>query len=124
MIFFDGIGFFTVAVESGRFAAAARNTPVVAVKSIETWWKQVGEQRYRDTREIYITADAGGSNGHRARLRKAELQRLADEIHIAIYVSHFLPGTASGTRSSTACSRSSRSTGVADHCGPTRRSST
>jgi hypothetical protein len=41
--------------------------------------EHVGQQRYRDTREIYITADAGGSNGHRARVWKAELQRFADE---------------------------------------------
>jgi hypothetical protein len=69
------------------------DTPVFAVKSIEAWWKHVGEPRYRDTREIYITADAGGSNAHRARLWKAELQRLADELSIAIHVSHFPPGT-------------------------------
>jgi hypothetical protein len=47
----------------------------------------------RDTREIYIPDDAGGGNGHRARLWKAERQRLADEIDIAIHVSPFPPGT-------------------------------
>jgi hypothetical protein len=35
---------------------------VFAVKSIEAWWKQVGEQRYPSARELFITADAGGSN--------------------------------------------------------------
>jgi hypothetical protein len=31
--------------------------------SIEAWWKQVGEQRYPKTRELFTTVDAGGSNG-------------------------------------------------------------
>jgi hypothetical protein len=78
-------GFVSVGVD--------HDTPVFAVASIEAWWKQVGQKRYADAREIYITADAGGSNGHRARLWKAELQRLADELNIAIHVSHFPPGT-------------------------------
>jgi hypothetical protein len=66
---------------------------VFAVTSIEAWWKQVGEPRYPDAREIFITADAGGSNGHRPRLWKAELQRLADKLGLAIHVSHVPPGT-------------------------------
>jgi hypothetical protein len=78
-------GFVTVGID--------HDTPVFAVTSIEAWWKHVGVKRYSDTREIYITADAGGSNGHRARLWKAELQRLSDELNIAIHVSHFPPGT-------------------------------
>jgi hypothetical protein len=78
-------GFVSVGVD--------HDTPMFAVTSIEAWWKHVGEKRYPDAREIYITADAGGSNGHRPRLWKAELQRLSDELNIAIHVSHFPPGT-------------------------------
>jgi hypothetical protein len=40
-----------------------------------------------------VTADAGGSNGSRTRLWKYELQRLADELGLAISVSHCPPGT-------------------------------
>jgi len=40
-----------------------------------------------------ITADCGGSNGYRVKLWKTELQKLADEIQMVIYVSHFPPGT-------------------------------
>jgi len=69
------------------------DTPVFAVTSIEAWWKQVGESRYPDAREIFITADAGGTNGYRARVWKAELQRLADKLDLSIHVSHFPPGT-------------------------------
>jgi hypothetical protein len=40
-----------------------------------------------------ITADGGGSNGSRVRLWKRELQRLANELGIAIQVHHSPPGT-------------------------------
>ena len=69
------------------------DTPVFAVISIETWWTDMGRQRYPDARELFITADAGGSNGYRLHVWKAELQRLADKLDMAIHVSHFPPGT-------------------------------
>jgi len=40
-----------------------------------------------------ITADGGGSNSHRSRLWKKELQRLANEIGMEIHVRHFPLGT-------------------------------
>ena len=69
------------------------DTPVFAVTSIAAWWKRMGRKRYPNARELFITADAGGSNGYRSRVWKVELQRLADELGIAIHVSHFPPGT-------------------------------
>ena len=69
------------------------NTPTFAVRSIEKWWEQMGIQRYPDAKELLVTADAGGSNGTRSRVWKAQLQELADRIGIAIHVSHFPPGT-------------------------------
>ena len=69
------------------------DTPVFAVTSIEAWWKQVGSKRYPGAREIFITADAGGSNGYRSHVWKRELQRVADKLDIAIRVSHYPPGT-------------------------------
>jgi hypothetical protein len=87
-------GVYDLAANDGFVSVGVdHDTPAFAVTSIEAWWKHVGVKRYPDTREIYITADAGGSNSHRARLWKAELQRLADELNIAIHVSHFPPGT-------------------------------
>jgi hypothetical protein len=87
-------GVYDIAANDGFVSVGIdHDTPVFAVTSIEAWWKHVGVKRYSDAREIYITADAGGSNGHRARLWKAELQRLSDELDIAIHVSHFPPGT-------------------------------
>ena len=78
-------GFVSVGVD--------HDTPMFAVTTIEAWWKQVGSQRYPKAREIFITADAGGSNGYRSHVWKHELQRLADKLGIAIRVSHFPPGT-------------------------------
>jgi hypothetical protein len=87
-------GVYDVAANDGFVNVGVdHDTPVFAVTSIDAWWKQVGESRYPDAREIFITADAGGSNGHRPRLWKAELQRLADKLDLAIHVSHFPPGT-------------------------------
>src|SRR2546428_2957241 len=42
---------------------------------------------------LFITADAGGSNGYRSRAWKQELQWLADDLRLRIHVSHFPPGT-------------------------------
>ena len=40
-----------------------------------------------------ITADAGGSNGHRCSAWKHELQQFGDETRVRVHVSHFRPGT-------------------------------
>ena len=69
------------------------DTPVFAVTSIKAWWKQVGLLRYPNARELFITADAGGSNSYRSHVWKQQLQRLAEELQMAIHVSHFPPGT-------------------------------
>ena len=87
-------GVYDVAANDGFVSVGVdHDTPVFAVTSIEAWWKQVGSKRYPDARELFITADAGGSNGYRLHVWKAELQRLADKLDMAIRVSHFPPGT-------------------------------
>jgi hypothetical protein len=40
-----------------------------------------------------VTADGGGSNGHRTRLWKLELQQFADESGLSLTVAHYPPGT-------------------------------
>jgi transposase len=87
-------GVYDVGANDGFVSVGTdHDTPVFAVVSIEAWWKQVGSTRYPNTREIYITADAGGSNGYRSRVWKHELQRVADTLDFSIRVSHFPPGT-------------------------------
>lgn len=69
------------------------DTAEFAVASIRNWWKEMGEQVYPRAKKLLITADGGGSNGTRVRLWKKELQQLASELNIEIYVCHFPPGT-------------------------------
>ena len=69
------------------------DTPAFAVASIRHWWQQMGCDAYPDATALFITADAGGSNGYRLRAWKHELQQLADETRLTIHVSHFPPGT-------------------------------
>ncbi len=53
----------------------------------------MGSKRHPEATELFITADAGGSNGYRTRVWKFELQRVADKPPLPIHVSHFPPGT-------------------------------
>jgi hypothetical protein len=71
----------------------SHDTASFAVASIRRWWKSCGRNLYPKAKHLFITADAGGSNGARLRLWKWELQRLADETGFPISVSHFPPGT-------------------------------
>jgi transposase len=69
------------------------DTAAFAVESIRRWWYSMGQVAYPQATELLITADSGGSNGYRLRLWKRELQRLADDTHLAISVCHFPPST-------------------------------
>jgi len=70
-----------------------RDTAQFAVESIRRWWTSMGQGLYPQAASVLITADSGGSNANRSRLWKHELQKLADELGIKIYVGHFPPGT-------------------------------
>lgn len=69
------------------------DTAAFAVESIRRWWFTMGRDRYPGATKLLITADSGGSNSARGRAFKVNLQRLADELGIAISVSHYPPGT-------------------------------
>jgi hypothetical protein len=69
------------------------DTAEFAVESIRRWWRLSGCQRNRGARRILICADAGGSNSSRSRAWKLHLQRLVDELGMAITVCHYPPGT-------------------------------
>ena len=53
----------------------------------------MGQALYPYAKSLLITADSGGSNANRSRLWKHQLQQLADELGMRIYVRHFPPGT-------------------------------
>lgn len=71
----------------------SHDTPQFAVASIRRWWSTMGRRAYPNARSLFITADAGGSNGYRSRVWKYELQKLADSYGLNVRVSHFPPGT-------------------------------
>lgn len=87
-------GVYDIAADAGFVNVGVdHDTPVFAVASIEAWWREVGAARYPGAREVFITADAGGSNNVRARAWKYQLQQLADKLDLSFRVSHFPPGT-------------------------------
>ncbi len=69
------------------------DTAEFAVETVRRWWNDMGYDRYSSLDQILITADGGGSNGHRTRLWKLELQQLVDEIGVPVTVCHYPPGT-------------------------------
>ena len=85
------------------------DTAAFAVATIRTWWDKAGQAAYPDARRLLITADGGGSNGYRTRLWKTELAALRRRDRPG---DHRLPPAAghlaSGTKSSTGCSPTSR----------------
>jgi hypothetical protein len=87
-------GVYDLAANAGWVSVGiSHDTAEFAVQTIRRWWQEIGRVRYPKATQLFITADGGGSNGTRVRLWKRELQRLSDEIGIAIVVSHLPPGT-------------------------------
>ena len=69
------------------------DTSAFAVASIRRWWAEMGRERFPEATKLLITADAGGSNGHRVRAWKVELAKLAADTGLEITVIHYPPGT-------------------------------
>ena len=74
------------------------DTSSFAVEAIRRWWYSMGQPRFPDATTLLITADAGESNGHRVKLWKVELAKLAAETGLAITVCHYPPGTSKWNR--------------------------
>ncbi|MGH3276684.1 MAG: ISAzo13 family transposase [Streptosporangiaceae bacterium] len=87
-------GVYDIADDSAWVSVGVdHDTSVFAVATIEAWWNQVGKEKYPGARRILITADGGGSNGHRPWLWKLELARLSAVIGVEVTVCHYPPGT-------------------------------
>jgi hypothetical protein len=69
------------------------DTAEFAVSAIRAWWAEMGRARFPNAGRLLISADAGGSNGHRVRAWKYHLSQLADDTGLEITVCHFPPGT-------------------------------
>ncbi len=86
-------GVYDTARNEGRVCVGTTSdTPEFAVNSIRCWWRRMGFVRYPDASELFIEADGGGSNGHRPRLWKYELQKFANETGLTLHVCHYPPG--------------------------------
>jgi transposase len=87
-------GVYDIADDSAWVSVGVdHDTSVFAVATIEAWWREIGRKRYPDARRLLVTADGGGSNGHRPWLWKYELARLAAATGLEITVCHYPPGT-------------------------------
>ena len=87
-------GVYDIGADTGWISVGQDGgTAAFAVETIRRWWHTVGARAYPEAAQLLITADAGGSNGYRVRLWKAELARLADETGLQITVTHMPPGT-------------------------------
>jgi len=69
------------------------DTATFAVEAIRRWWNEMGQERFPEATRLLIAADGGGSNGHRVRLWKLELAKLARETGLDITVCNYPPGT-------------------------------
>jgi hypothetical protein len=87
-------GVYDIADNAGWVSVGMdHDTACFSVNAIRSWWLHMGEKRYPEPKRLMITADGGGSNGHRLRLWKVELQKLANELGVHITVCHLPPGT-------------------------------
>jgi hypothetical protein len=87
-------GVYDIAQNKGFVSVGIdHDTGEFAVQTIRRWWTCVGRAAYPKAKQLYLTADGGGSNASRSRLFKLELQKFADETQLRIMVSHYPPGT-------------------------------
>lgn len=76
------------------FVGVSHDTPAFAAHCIAGWWQREGAQRYPHARKLLILADSGGSNGHRCRAWKTELQaQLCNRFGLTLTVAHYPSGT-------------------------------
>jgi hypothetical protein len=75
------------------YVGPSADTPEFAVEAIARWWHEHGHGAYPEATRLLILADAGGSNGCRPRLWKAQVQsQLSDALHLSVTVSHYPTG--------------------------------
>jgi transposase len=87
-------GVYDIADDSAWVSVGVdHDTSVFAVAAIESWWRQMGQEKYPNARRLLVTADGGGSNGYRPWLWKYELARLSAATGLEIVVCHYPPGT-------------------------------
>jgi len=87
-------GLYEVSRNRGAVSVGSSgDTPRFAVAAIARWWRDEGAAAYPGADRLLVLADAGGSNGCRARLWKQQLQeRLCDQLGLQVSVCHYPTG--------------------------------
>jgi hypothetical protein len=86
-------GIYDAAHNAGYIViGVSHETAEFAVAAIRAWWLAVGRWTFRGQRHLLIQAADGGSNDSRSWLWKACLQKLADEFHLTLTVTHYPTG--------------------------------
>ena len=87
-------GVYDIGDNSGWVSVGvSADTGEFAVATVRRWWNAMAVGRSVSPSQLLITADCGGSNGYRLRLRRLELQKFSNELGIPIKVCHLPPGT-------------------------------
>ncbi len=71
----------------------SHDTSEFAVESISRWWWTIGKHTFPKATKLFITCDCGGSNGHRNKMWKYQLQQFSNLTGLEVHVSHFPTGT-------------------------------
>jgi hypothetical protein len=75
------------------YVGTSADTAEFAVDVLAGWWQEIGQFDFPDAPAILILCDSGGSNGHRLRLWKVQLQELlADKLKLKVTVCHYPTG--------------------------------
>jgi transposase len=87
-------GIYDVGRNCGHVRVGISNdTPEFAVTAIAEWWQRDGRAAYPGVSELLVLADCGGTNGHRHRAWKLNLQeKLCDALRVTVTVCHYPPG--------------------------------
>jgi hypothetical protein len=86
-------GIYDIQRNEGLVAVGvSHETAEFAVAAIRRWFLEMALVHYKGCTDLLIQADSGGANAYDSWLWKVELQKLADEFHIAITVTHYPPG--------------------------------
>jgi hypothetical protein len=76
------------------YVGQSADTPAFAVDNLVHWCQTELRERYPGATELFIEADAGGSNGYRSRVWKRDLQtKIADAFGLTVTVCHYPTGT-------------------------------
>ncbi len=74
-----------------RFTSS--ETPELAADSVARWWRDYGQSRYSDSKELLLLVDAGGSNGYRPRMWKFKIfEQVATQLGLTVTICHYPPG--------------------------------